>query len=217
MKKKIFFLFAAIILILGVCGIFVEIEYVSMVELALDDNIYDAKKDRSSYYFKHTRIKNAINDISNKGSRSGLVDKYIKMYPSYTKDNAQALFANVQIEQEYNESSEVVIKSVAKTRNSAEMVSDFFAKYLIAYFSDEIKSRHDKINAWFDIQINRKRRNGEQIDGLEDKRRKVLMEKHEGDVKLNKKSNSTEIRIKLWNIPVGRGNARKNFRWCLRG
>ena len=196
MNTKIKILWTVVISILSACCLFMTIEYESTIELSLDSNMCDAKSVRFGYSFESTRIKNAIDDITIGRSKRDLVDKYIKMHPSCAIDKAQALLANVQIELKYNGVPVAVIKSVARTRNEAEVVSDFFAQHIIAYFADEIRKRKEKINAWFDQQIYHKRKKGETIVGLEEARQKVLMEKHEGDVKLEKRDCCTVIRIK---------------------
>lgn len=153
-----------------------NLEYIGITEIKFTNRVLDNGQeilyDREMIKI---RVKGAI-DFMHECDITNLVEKYINIKPSYTKDKVIELLAKVNIKQKDNNDKNLVwiIETISKNKDEALFTTMFYADSIAEYFTRESKLREDKIVAWFDQEIYHNQRRNKNIDVLKKRKQEVL-------------------------------------------
>ena len=112
----------------------------------------------------------AVNFINRESSRKGLVGRFMSAHPEWNDgDSVEDAFRGLKVELKGGLPPSARIWVYGDSSELAQMVADFYAAEVAAYFRNENDGLNEKMSAWFETQ--KVGKNKDEIDKIEGQKR----------------------------------------------
>ena len=115
-------------------------------------------------------MRSAVNFINRESSRKGLVGRFMAAHPEWNNgDSVEDAFRVLKVELKNGLPPSALILVRSDSSELAQMVVDFYADEVTAYFRNENDGLCEKMSAWYETQ--KAGKSEDEIDKIEDQKR----------------------------------------------